>query len=300
MSLFETEETNQFTFEPFAAHDFYTQVNRLLVQQAIHHLLRHRSFHANTVTIVDMACGTGAISRLIAQEMARHKLLARTCIIGVDPSGEAIRLAKKSMQEEYPEVRTQFFQGDVTDLPHIVQNADAAFFCNAIHLVPDKHDAFRHMAEILVPNGIFACNSAFYEGTYVEGTERFYRLWTRRAVGWLRKEHPEAHLSRQAKATARQWLTPEEYVTTLQQSGFAEVDITRDDTLMSLDAWRDLGKYWLFIEGALPGIPLALGAAALENAVYQTGQELGLTEIPRTWLQLIATKSSRQVFPTTS
>ncbi len=298
MSLFETDETNQFTFEAFAAHDFYTQVNRLLVQRAIAHLVAHSSKVKTTtgsaplITIVDMACGTGAISRLIAEEMTQHQLLANTCIVGVDPSAEALRLASISMQADYPEVQTKFLQGDVTDLPRVVQNADAAFFCNAIHLVPDKKDAFQHMAEILAQGGIFACNSAFYQGTYVEGTERFYRLWTRRAVGWLKKEHPEVHLSREAKATAMQWLTPEEYVAALQQSGFGEVDISRNNADMSLDAWRDLGKYWLFIEGALPGVPLALGAAALENAVYQTGQELGLTEIPRTWLQLISTKNS--------
>ncbi len=298
MSLFETEETNQFTFEAFAAHDFYTQVNRLLVQRTIAHLVADRSEAITTtdstplITIVDMACGTGAISRLIAEEMAKHKLLKNICIVGVDPSAEAVRIANNTMQVEYPGLQTKFLQGDVTDLPRFVQNADAAFFCNAIHLVPDKKDAFRHMAEILAPNGIFACNSAFYHGTYVEGTERFYRLWTRRAVGWLKKEHPEVRLSREAKATAMQWLTPEEYVAALQQSGFGEVDISSNIAMMSLDAWRDLGQYWLFIEGALPGIPLALGAAALENAVYQTGQELGLTEVPRTWLQLISTKKS--------
>ena len=297
MSLFETEETNQFTFEAFAAHDFYTQVNRLLVQRAISHLITHRSTTTTPtsdtplVTIVDMACGTGAISRLIAEEMSQHQLLSKTCIIGVDPSAEAVRLAEKSMRADYPEVQTKFLQGDVSDLSRVVQNADAAFFCNAIHLVPDKKDAFRHVAEILAPEGIFACNSAFYHGTYVEGTERFYRLWTRRAVGWLKKEHPEVHLSREAKAMAMQWWTPEEYVAALQQSGFGEVDISRNNAIMSLDAWRDLGKYWLFIEGALPGVPLALGAQALENAVYQTGQELGLSEVPRTWLQLISTKN---------
>jgi len=298
MSLFETDETNQFTFEPFAAHEFYTRVNRLLVQRAIAHLAtRHIDAAATAsstpvITIVDMACGTGAISRLIAEEMAHHQLLATTCIIGVDPSAEALRLASKSMQAEYPEAQTKFLQGDVSDLPRIVENADAAFFCNAIHLVPDKQDAFRHMAEILAPNGIFACNSAFYQGTYVEGTERFYRLWTRRAVGWLKKEYPEVRLSREAKATAMQWLSPEEYVEALRQSGFGEVEVSHNNALMPLDAWRDLGKYWLFIEGALPGVPLALGAAALENAVYQAGQELGLTAVPRTWLQLISTKNS--------
>ena len=298
MTLFETDETNRFTFEAFAAHDFYTQVNRLLVQRALAHLVAHRpkamtgASGTPLITIVDMACGTGAISRLIAEEMAQHQLLSNTCIIGVDPSAEALRLASISMQTDYPEVQTKFLQGDVSDLPRVVQNADAAFFCNAIHLVPDKKDAFQHVAEILAPHGIFACNSAFYHGTYVEGTERFYRLWTRRAVGWLKKEHPEVHLSREAKAMAMQWLTPAEYVATLQQSGFGEVDISYNNANLSLDAWRDLGKYWLFIEGALPGIPLALGAEALENAVYQTGQELGLSEVPRTWLQLISTKNA--------
>jgi len=214
MSLFETDETNQFTFEAFAAHDFYTQVNRLLVQRAIAHLVTQHSKVMTTtentplITIVDMACGTGAISHLIAEEMSQHQLLNNTCIVGVDPSAEALRIASTSMQADYPEVQTKFLQGDVTDLPRIVQNANAAFFCNAIHLVADKRDAFRHMAEIVAPHGIFACNSAFYQGTYVEGTERFYRLWTRRAVGWLKKEHPEVHLSREAKATAMQCHSP--------------------------------------------------------------------------------------------
>ena len=80
------------------------------------------------------------------------------------------------------------------------------------------------MASILAPGGIFACNSGFYDGTYVEGTERFYRLWTSRAVRWLRKEHPEVHLSREAKAMAMQWLNADEYINQLKQGGFARVE----------------------------------------------------------------------------
>jgi len=285
MGLTETEETNKFTFEAFAAHPFYTEVNRTLVQQALAHLSSRSA--ENPITIVDMACGTGAVTRLIAEEMARQG--RQIHLIGVDPSAEALRRAQKGMEGMC--VKAEFIQGDADDLPSIVHNVDMAFFCNAIHLVPDKHSAFQHMASILVSGGIFACNSAFYEGTYVLGTERFYRLWTRRAVSWLRKEHPDVHLSREAKAVAMQWLTPEEYVASLKETGFNQVETTNQDVLISLDAWRDLGQYWLFIEGALPGVPLAQGASALENAVYQAGQELGLTEVARTWLQIIATKA---------
>lgn len=288
MPLIETDETNKFTFEAFAGHEFYTEVNRSLVQQALAKLKTQPK--DTPLTIVDMACGTGAVTRLIVEEIAHQGRLAHTHVIGVDPSAEALRLADKAMRAMNLDIRTNFVQGDAEDLPHIVHDVDAAFFCNAIHLVPDKLAAFLQMAKILAPNGIFACNSAFYQGTYVEGTDKFYYHWTRRAMGWLRKEHPEVRVSREAKAMAMQWQTPEEYVHLLQQGGFSHVDIVSTDVLISLDAWRDLSQYWLFIEGALPGIPLALGAAALETAVYQAGQELGLTEVPRTWLQLVATK----------
>lgn len=289
MTLIETEETNQFTFEAFAAHSFYTEINRSLVRHALAPLMTRPN--RATLTIVDMACGTGAVTRLIAEEIIHQGRQAH--IIGVDPSTEALRCAQKGMEEaglQVPGIHTDFIQGEAGDLPKIVQNADAAFFCNAIHLLPDKLSAFQLMASILTPGGIFACNSGFYEGTYVEGTERFYRLWTRRAVGWLRKEHPEVHLSRESKAMAMQWLTSEEYIDLLKQSGFCSADVTQECAIMTVDSYHDIGQYWLFIEGALPGVPLPLGAAALGTSVYQVGEELGIAEIPRNWLQIVAHK----------
>lgn len=289
MKLIETEETNKFTYEAFAAHPFYTEINRALVRQALAHL-KQRPLNAK-LTIVDMACGTGAVTRLIAEELVRQGRDASSIhLIGVDPAADALRYARRNMEQIG--FAADFIAGESVELPHIVHNADAAFFCNAIHLVPDKLAAFQQVASILAPGGIFACNSAFYDGTYVEGTERFYRLWTRRAVGWLRKEHPEVRLSREEKAMAMQWLNPAEYVDKLKESGFGSVETNYTNAIISLDAWRDLGQYWLFIEGALPGAPLAPAARALEVAVYQAGQELDLTEVPRMWLQIVATKAS--------
>ena len=284
--LIETDETNQFTFEAFAAHTFYTEVNRSLVRQAL------GPFEAlsaeKTVTIVDMACGTGAVTRLVAEEMKKQGRQAR--IIGVDPSAEALRRARKGMAAIG--AKAEFIQGDAEDLPRLVHDADAAFFCNAIHLLPDKLSAFRLVASILAPNGIFACNSAFYTGAYVEGTERFYRLWTRRAIGWLRKEHPEVRVSREEKSMAMQWINADEYVRLLHEGGFPRVDTIQEEVMMTVESYHDIGQYWLFIEGALPGIPLALGAKALGITVYEAGAELNLTDIPRNWLQLISCKAA--------
>ena len=282
--LIETDETNQFTFEAFAAHAFYTEVNRSLVRQALAPLQARPT--EKPLTIVDMACGTGAVTRLIAEEMKKQGRQAR--IIGVDPSAEALRHAQKGMAAIG--AHAEFIQGDTEDLTRLVHNADAAFFCNAIHLLPDKLSAFQLMASILAPQGIFACNSAFYTGAYVEGTERFYRLWTRRAIGWLRKEHPEVRVSRETKTMAMQWINADEYIQLLQAGGFQHIDAVQEEVMMTVESYHDIGQYWLFIEGALPGIPLALGATALGTTVYETGAELNLTDIPRNWLQLISHK----------
>ncbi len=286
MGLMETEETNQFTFEAFASHAFYTEINRSLVRKALASLLIHSADQART--IIDMACGTGSVTRLIAEEIAAHHRSQQTRIIGVDPSAEALRLAQQSLEEMGS--KADFFQGETKDLASIVKHVDAAFFCNAIHLIINKLDAFQQMAAILAPGGVLACNSAFYDGTNLDETFRFSRLWIRRAVGWLRKNYPDVRLSREAKATARQWLSPDEYISLLNQSGFSSVDATEERIAMPLDSLIDLGHYWLFIEGALPGAPLAIGAEALGSTVYDVAQELHMTYLPRMWLQIVATK----------
>lgn len=286
MESFQTDEMKQFTFEPFAAHPFYTAINRSLVRKALAPLASRPS--NVPLTIVDLACGTGAITRLIAEELRSSARLIH--FIAIDPSAEALQKARK--QAEQLQLSVTFFQGDASDLPRLVSAADAIFFCNAVHLLPDKGAALQNIAAALAEQGIFACNSAFYEGTSTDETLRFGRLWIRRAVGWLRKEHPEVLFTRQNKVTALQWVTPEEYLHLLQENGFHEVNLTQEQVMMSLDGLRDLGQYGLFIEGALPGVPIDAGAAALEFAVYQAGKELEMAEVPRQWLQIVATKGS--------
>ncbi|MDQ6662128.1 MAG: class I SAM-dependent methyltransferase, partial [Chloroflexota bacterium] len=142
MALIETKEAKQYSFEAFAAHPFYTEINRALVRQALAHL-EGRPRNAQ-LTIVDMACGTGAVTRLIAEELANQGRKAH--LIGVDPAAEALRQAQEGM--ERIGAQADFIQGETEDLAHIVQNADAAFFCNAIHLVPNKLASFQQVSSI--------------------------------------------------------------------------------------------------------------------------------------------------------
>jgi ubiquinone/menaquinone biosynthesis C-methylase UbiE len=285
MGLLETEETNQFNFEAFASHAFYTEINHSLVRKALAPLLNHPA--RQSLTIVDMACGTGSVTRLISEEIARQEF-QHARIIGVDPSAEALRLAQQNIKEIG--AKAEFIHGETENLATLVHDVDAAFFCNAIHLIVDKLCAFQHLSAMLAPGGILAINSAFYDGTNLEDTFRFSRLWIRRAVGWLHNKHPEVRLSREAKATARQWLNPEEYISLLNQSGFSSVEATEERISMPLESVVDLGHYWLFIEGALPGAPLTIGAEALGSTVFDVAKELNMTYLPRMWLQIVAKK----------
>jgi ubiquinone/menaquinone biosynthesis C-methylase UbiE len=269
-----------YTFDPFARHQFYVDVNESLVRRAIGRLNASRS-RGQQVRVVELASGTGAVTEQIVDELER--LGRPATVIGVEPSPEALQIARERLTGR----DVEFVQGDADRLCDVVSNADAAFFCNAIHLVPDKGDAIGKIAEVLAPGGFFACNSSFFEGAYAPGSERFYHLWIRKALMWLRRNHPEARPSRAEKSLAMQWLTADQYVNLAEQHGLRVVEREMEVAQMPLRAWQDIGRYWLFIEGALPGVPIPVGADALEHSAAEAFAELGIDYVPRIWLQLV-------------
>jgi len=279
-------ERDIYSYEPFTRHPFYERVNRALVEEGI----RRLAPVARSRTIVDLSCGTGAMTLMVIDALRRRGLEAR--VIAVEPSSEALAQAERRVAGSG--MRVRFLQGDVTDLGEtLAGTVDALFFGNAIHLVDDKDQALRRIAGLLAPRGVLAFNSAFFEGAYVPGTEAYYRLWTLRAIRWLRREHPQLRLSRDARATARVWLTPDEYAGSLRRHGFDVQHCALDEVQMDLASFQDIGRYWLFIEGALPGAPLAAGAQALEHGAAEAFDELGLDSVPRNWLQVVGTLGVR-------
>jgi ubiquinone/menaquinone biosynthesis C-methylase UbiE len=272
-----------YTFDPFARHQFYQDINAALVRKALERLDADRPRGA-AVRVAELASGTGAVTELVLDELER--LGRPASVIGVEPSFEAIDVARDRLQGR----AVTFEQGDIDHLATAFAGVDAIFFCNAIHLIPNKDEVVGKIARTLGPRGYFACNSSFFDGAYAPGSERFYHLWTRRALGWLRKQHPDIRLSRNGKTTAMQWLSPDEYAAVLAENGLRVVERDMEQAHLPLRSWQDIGHYWLFIEGALPGVPIPIGADALEHAADEAFAELGIHEVPRIWLQLIARK----------
>jgi len=230
--------------------------------------------------IVDLGCGPGAVTKLILERLGDARDVR---VIGIDPSPSAIERARAAIKSKIAE----FIQGTAESLSGIVPRADAVVFLNAIHLVQDKAKVINEVRKVLPSGGVFAFNSTFFNGAYVEGTSKFWRRWIVRAVQALRERGLDVHHTE--KATARDFLSPEQYSALCVAAGFAPPSIELVKVDFTFESMVDIARFSLFIEGALPGVPLEEGARALETGLVRTMSELGVTTVPRFWMEAVAT-----------
>src|SRR5437870_12157149 len=166
MSVHEMVDDGRFSFEAFTRHPFCTEVNRGIVERVICPGRRK---------IVDLGCGPGAVTKLILERLGDAR---NATVIGIDPSASALSKARAAIHSKVVE----FIEGSAEWVSRLVSSADAVVFLNAIHLVPDKAQVLGEIRKALKPDGVFAFNTTFFNGAYVEGTVAFWRRWIVRAV----------------------------------------------------------------------------------------------------------------------
>ena len=268
---------SEFSYKPFASQGFYQVVNRQLVDMV--------DFHPGQ-RVVDLACGTGAVTRLIIEKL---KGARDSFVIGIDMSAQAIREAMAQLGS-VKEVALEFIHSRAEQLSVIVkERVDGVVFCNGIHMVPDKTELMGEVATTLRPGGTFAFNTTFFNGAVPEESEQFYRRWMSKSIRSLKKNHDM--MPSHERVAARIQLTVEEYEGLLAQSGFS---IARKDLCpapMDLEGFLAISQYEAFIEGAMPGVPLELGSESLQAGARQAFDELQLKDVPRNWLTVIAIKN---------
>ncbi len=263
----------RFSFAKFAAHPFFKEVNTWLVG--------HAGIRPGS-DVVDLGCGPGAVTELILQRMGVPPL---GHVFAIDPSASALVQAAQRIQSAV----VRFIQGTAERLGSLVPPVDTVVFCNAIHLVPDKAQVVAGINKVLRPSGVLAFNTTFFNGAYPSDTHRFYKAWVLRAMRWLQER---GHVvARGVKATAMQWLSADEYRSLLRAHGFGETEFELQEKRLPREAWEDISEFSMFIEGALPGIPLEIGAEALKVGVRQAFEDLRLQAVPRIWLQIIARRT---------
>src|SRR5260370_17913866 len=148
-----------FWFEAFTRHPFFTDVNRWIVERVICPGRRK---------IVDLGCGPGAVTKLILERLDDAR---NAEVIGIDPSPSALSRARAAIHSKV----VQFIEGSAEWVSRLVSSADPIVFLNAIHLVPDKPQVIGDIRKALKTDGVFAFNTTFFNGAYLEGTAGFWR-----------------------------------------------------------------------------------------------------------------------------
>lgn len=270
-------EAPDYTFEAFARHDFYRAVNEHLVDTTVR--IRQRIPQNPIHRAVDLACGTGAVTQLLVEKL--RNLREPVEVVAVDPSESALEKARRLVGNA-----ADFVRGTAQAFSHVVSGVDIILFCNAIHLLPDKDRVIAEAQAAMNPGGVLGFNTSFYEGCYAPGTEKFYKLWMLRSLQLLKQEtglRPD-----RSKVAAMRWLTPDEYRALLDRHGFRIEEMKTELAMMTCESWQDISHYSEFANGALPGIPLDVSIPVLKQSVAQAYDELGITELPRNWLQVVA------------
>ncbi|MFQ6616689.1 MAG: class I SAM-dependent methyltransferase [Fidelibacterota bacterium] len=267
-----------FSFSDFAQQRFYRKLNARLID-----MLELGSGQR----IVDLACGTGAILRLILERLRNAR---DSVIIGIDQSSSALQQAARDLANA-KNAALEFVQSKVEGLSRVVKgSADTIVFCNGIHYIRDKVGLIQEIRQVLRPGGVFAFNTSFFDGAQVPESLRFYRRWMLKALKHLKNTHGLMP-KRESKVEARIQLSPDQYEGLLKEGG---LEVTRKEIHtvdMPLEGWLTISQYEDFIAGIMPGVPLDKASHSLKSAVRQTFKELDLNVVPRNWLYMVAQRN---------
>lgn len=277
-------------FERFAGLDFYRHLNNEFVDSL--------NLQLGGV-VVDLACGPGNISQLIAEKIGSDGV-----IFAVDLSPVALRAAGKNLAKSLTPV--SFVEGRAEDLSKLLGEktdvVDAVVCGNAIHNFADKAAVVAAVWDLLKEEGTFAINSAFFDGAIPEDQNGFYRAWMSRAMRIASSAYKNlketatpgspADLgdAEGVRVEARKQMTPEEYKNLLESAGFQIRSLRVMGIDMPLEGFQAISEDDEFARGAIQRVPLEIVKRALANAASQVFDEKKIAASRRNWLEIIAVK----------
>ena len=146
------------------------------------------------------------------------------------------------------------------------------------------------IANALRVGGKFAFNTSFYEGGQHQDSKSFYSKWMFKAFRILRRQYGLSP-NKSKKVESRRQLTSDEYSDLMERNGLKIVKCEVDTVQVPIEGWLDICTFSDFIEGTMPGVPMKQASAALQEGIRQTYTELGVSHVPRNWLDVVAVKA---------
>lgn len=128
--------------------------------------------YMNTTSILDLACGTGEITRRLAEMFPEAK------VIGVDVEESHLNSAREHCAEFGD--RVKFEKGDAFDLPWEDASFDLAVNRHMLQAVPDAHLVVKELARVTKPRGHVHIAAEDYSMMHFHptrlDTDEFWRL----------------------------------------------------------------------------------------------------------------------------
>ena len=272
--------SEEYSFSSFSKLPFYKKINKRLLDLAK---------IEDQKSIVDLGCGTGLITKLILNKIKKD---ASDCIVyAVDHSSNALKTASEEIGEK-KQATVKFIHSEVQNLKEVLKDkVEAVIYCNSIHYVPDKLSLIKQIKNQLKTDGIFVFNTSFFEGSHPPETHTFYRKWMIRSLRVLKNEYGLSP-DKSAKVESRKQLSPEEYISILENAGFSVVvkDIQRIE--VPQDGYQHISGFSDWIVGFLPGVPLDKGCDVLQKSLKDVWDDMKLSSVPRLWLSISAVKKN--------
>ena len=270
-------ENEEFSFATFANTPFYQAVNANLVD-----LSQVRPGQR----VVDLACGTGGVTKIISERLRGAK---ESLVIGVDFSASALKQARSDFENAKASM-VEFIHGRGEQLSQLVRDSvDAVVFCNAIHMVTDKAKLAGEVFRTLSSGGVFAFNTSFFEGGHPPESEQFYRRWMMKSLRILRSEYGLSP-NKAEKVESRRHLSPEQYTQLLESVGFQVKEQRINTVQVPLEGWLNISEFEDWIRGVMPGVPLREASGALKEGARAVFKDMNVTHIPRNWLEIVASR----------
>jgi len=269
---------SEYSFKSFSDNDFYSSQNADLVDM---------TGVGSGQRIVDLACGTGGVTKIIAERLRDAK---DSVVIGIDHSSSALKQAMEEINGRRT-AAVQFVQSQMENISEAVkEKVDTVILCNAIHYIPDKDALLTEISRTLKPGGKLAFNTTFFEGAHPEETLVYYRKWMLKATRILRKDYGLKPVKSE-KVQARKQLTVDEYKDLLERHGFQIIKQKISTVKFTRAGFLDISTFSDFIEGTMPGVPFEKASAALKSGVDQAFDEMKVEWIPRNWLDIVAVRA---------
>lgn len=101
--------------------------------------------------ILDVACGTGALTRFVAKSIG---LTGR--VVGLDISPDMLAVARTITTEGAQTAPIEWYEGNVNSLPFENETFDLVFCAFGLMFFPDQIAALREMRRVLKPDGRIA------------------------------------------------------------------------------------------------------------------------------------------------